>query len=53
MKSPLRRSCIRAAWDARKVARRMERLDQPTNASRARSIMRHYMGEARRLKEAA
>lgn len=50
MTNPLRRSFIRAAWEARKVARMMERKDQPTNAARARAIQRAYMDEARKLK---
>lgn len=51
MKINLHRSCIRAAWEARKVARSLERKDQPTNAARARPIQRAYMDEARKLKE--
>lgn len=51
MTNPIRRSCIRAAWEDRKVARLMERKDQPTNAARARAIQRAYMDEARKLKE--
>lgn len=51
MTNPLRRSCIRAAWNARQVARSLERKDQPTNAARARAIQRHYLDEARKLKE--
>lgn len=51
MTNPLRHSCIRAAWEARKIARSLERKDQPTNAARARSIQRAYMDEARKIKE--
>lgn len=51
MTNTLHRSCIRAAWEARQVARSLDRKDQPTNAARARAIQRAYMDEARKLKE--
>lgn len=50
MSHSLRRSCISAAWDARKIARRMARMGQETNARNAREIQRFYMAEARRLR---
>lgn len=50
MSLSLRRSCISAAWDARKIARRMERMGQETNARHAREIQRAYLNEARRLR---
>lgn len=51
MTNTLHRSCILAAWEARKIARDLERKDQPTNAARARAIQLAYMDEARKLKE--
>lgn len=50
MSLSLRRSCISAAWDARKIARRMARMGQETNARQAKNIQRFYMAEAKRLR---
>lgn len=50
MSTPLRRSCISAAWDARKVARRLSRMGQEVNARRAREIQQFYRQEAKRLR---
>lgn len=50
MSSLLRRSCISAAWDARKVARSMSIKGHELNARKAREIQRFYMAEARRLR---
>jgi hypothetical protein len=50
MSQSLRRSCISAAWDARKIARRMRLMGQETNARHALEIKRAYLNEARRLR---
>lgn len=50
MNHSLRSSCIRAAWDARKVARSMSLKGHELNARKAREIQRFYMAEARRLR---
>lgn len=50
MSLTLRRSCVLAAWDARKVARSMSLKGHELNARKAREIQRFYIVEARRLR---
>lgn len=46
--TPLRKSCIKHAWQARKMARRLERMNQFANASKAREVMRYSLDQARK-----
>ncbi len=50
MSPSLRRSCVLAAWDARKVARSMSLKGHDMNARQAKNIQRFYMAEAKRLR---